>query len=190
MAWLFSKGESMFKYLAVLGVAVAVLVAGLTATPKISEAQVPYCIPITPFSTTCAPVQTIRVLCPDRFPSSVINPYFAGYSPANPYLVNYYGNQVPMLNSLYYGYNGPSVVTFENGVITNVRQLPDSGLCPTITALPLAAAPTPVPTQAPQIIYVQPPAPAVSQASSIRSVPPKVGIAPPRTGDAGLLIEE
>lgn len=172
----------MFKFIAALAVAATVLVVGLTATSKPTEAQTPFCaFPVNPYSTVCAPFETVRILCPGQFNNLFAaqqSLYFPGYSAFNPYFVSYYGYQVPVLNGLYYNYQVPMLVTIDSlGNVTNVQALPDSRIC-------APAVPTPVPTP----VVVEKVVERVVQVPVQVAAPAKAGILPPKTGDAGLLV--
>ena len=164
----------------------ALIVLGASALvlrlPQV-EAQVP-CFPTSPLSTTCAPVTYPVTICADRFAPYAYSGYYFGmpvaffgqtyiYNAPNPY--NFYNLSPPHLLRLQVQQGS----TFASNTIVSVEVLPD--LCTP------AAAPTPVPTQAPQIVYV--PQPVAAPARQPVPLGEKAGISPPKTGDAGLASE-
>lgn len=151
------------------------------------SAQIPPCVPISPLSTLCAPLERVVTICPDQL-APFVNPALAyGYWQGMP--VSFYG-QTFYYNAAYapaFYYGTPYMLRLHvsaptqsqpYGTITLVEQLTDR---PCTQAF---AAPTPIPTVAPTIVYrtVE-----VAKPQTFEAV--KAGVAaisPPRTGDAGL----
>ena len=187
----------MFKKLVFLATIAVLLGSSLLLRLSSADAQQP-CFPVAPYSTVCAPITSLVVVCPGQSifnlpANNVLNQYY----PFSAYYNGYVGQPFNgSFNYVNYGFNTysvvamPTILTVTNNQIANVLQVPEHPQCP--ANVPAAyQAPTPVPT--PTIIRVEVPVVQAVQAlaPSRQAVPlgEKAGIRPPSTGDAGLLLD-